>query len=119
MLMPAIAFLVGSGFFGVLGAVLLRGFRRQRFGLKDLLSFVLGAMVASAGAAWLYRVVIADAQGQLHSGGAIIGFFGVLLVAGVAGGLGVVLLLTKRRAANMAFGRPLTQPRVQRDPAWR
>jgi hypothetical protein len=99
MLIPALGFVVGCGFFGVVGALLLRLFRRQRLGPKGLLFFVSGAMVASAGAAWLYRVVVADAQGQLHSGVAVIAFFGVLLVAGIAGGLGVVFLFSKRRVA--------------------
>ena len=99
MLMPAIAFLVGCGFFAVVGAVVLRLVRRQGLGLKALLFFVSGAMVASAGAGWLYRILVADEDGQLHSGIAVAALFGALLVAGVAGGLGAVLLLSKRRVA--------------------
>jgi hypothetical protein len=97
--MPAIAFLVGCGFFGVVGAVVLRVVQRRGRGLKALLFFVSGAMVASAGAGWLCRVLVAGEDGQLHSGIAVAALFGALLVAGVAGGLGAVLLLSKRRVA--------------------
>ena len=99
MLMPAIGFIFGCGFFAVVGAILLSLRRRRNFSLKALLCFAPGAMVASAGAAWLYRLTVADSQGQLLSGAAVIGFFGVLLVAGVIGGFAAVLLLTKRPVA--------------------
>jgi hypothetical protein len=98
MLLPALGFVVGCGFFGIVGLVVL-GIWHRRFGLMPLLCFVAGAMVSAAGAGWLYGHVVADAQGQLQSRASVIGLFGVLLVAGVGGGAGAVLLLTKRRVA--------------------
>jgi hypothetical protein len=63
LLMPAIGFIFGCGFFAVVGAILLSLRRRRNFSLKALLCFVPGAMVASAGAAWLYRLTVADFAG--------------------------------------------------------
>ena len=42
MLMPALGFIVGCGFFGVVGALLLRLFRRQRLGREGTLVLRLG-----------------------------------------------------------------------------
>jgi hypothetical protein len=68
MLMPALGFITGCLFFAVIGFASF-GLRRRRPTLKGLVTFVVGAMVTSAGVAFLYRVAVADSEGQLHSGG--------------------------------------------------
>jgi hypothetical protein len=99
MLLPAFGFIIGCVFFGVVGAIVLRLRKRERFRLMDLALFVAGALPTSLVAGWLYRVLVADSNGLLHSAAAVVAFFCVLFVSGAAGGLTAVWLFNRFRVA--------------------
>ena len=86
MLVPLVGFLIACAIFACVGATLLAFIPQFRRTVANVSLFVIGAVSISALAAIAYGQVFADSTGELH-GAAILGLYGVLLVAGVCGGL--------------------------------
>jgi len=85
MLVPFVGLFIACAIFVCIGAILLALIPPFQTTLANISLFVIGAVPSSALAAIAYGQISADSGGELH-GVAILGVFGVLLIAGVCGG---------------------------------
>ncbi len=90
MLVPLVGFLLACAIFGCVGWAVLALFPRLRPTLTNVGMFVIGAVPSAAVSAVAYGRVFGNEAGELNPI-AVLGLFVVLLVAGLCGGLLVVL----------------------------
>ena len=91
MIVPVVGFLVGCAIFACIGTGLLALTPHLCPTLANVALFVIGAVPICALTAVAYGRVFGDATGELHPL-AVLGLFGVLLVAGICGGLLAVVV---------------------------
>lgn len=90
MLIPLVGLLIACAVFACIGAAVLALIPHLHRTLTNVSLFVVGAVPSSALAAIAYGWVFGDRTGELH-GAAVIGLFGVLLVAGGGGLLTLII----------------------------
>ena len=91
MIVPLVGFFIACAIFACMGATVLALIPHLRPTLANIGSFVIGAVPSSAAAAIGYGRLLGDGTGELHSAGAVFGLFGVMLIAGLCGGLLIIL----------------------------
>ncbi|MFQ5658704.1 MAG: hypothetical protein ACE5G5_14270 [Candidatus Methylomirabilales bacterium] len=97
MLLPAMSFLTGCLIFGIIGAVVLVAVPRLQLTLRNLASFVGGAIPSATLAAFAYGAVLADSNGTLQSYALVLGFVTAVLTVGTLGGYIGVLVAERLR----------------------
>jgi branched-subunit amino acid transport protein len=93
MIIPLVGLFIACAIFACIGAAVLTLIPHLRRTLSNVGSFVIGAVPSSAFAAIAYGRVFGNQTGELDST-AVVGLFGVLLLAGVCGGLLAVFAYT-------------------------
>ena len=79
-------FVAGCVVFTVVGLVVLRFLPKLRLTRSNLFVFVVGAFPSAAVFGYLHELVFADAEHELHSIVAVLGFFMAMLVGAILGG---------------------------------
>jgi hypothetical protein len=83
-------FVAGCVVFTVVGLVVLSFLPKLRLTRSNLFVFVVGAFPVAAVFGYLHELVFADAEHELHSAAAVLGFFMAMLVGAILGGTTLV-----------------------------
>jgi hypothetical protein len=90
VLVPLVGLFIASAIFAGVGTALLHLTPQFRPTIANVALFAIGAVPSCAVSAIAYGQVFGDVNGELRQP-AVLGLFGVLLVAGVCGGLLAVI----------------------------
>jgi len=92
LIIPLVGFFIACTIFAGIGAAVLVLVPKLSLTVVDVVLFVVGAVPSSLVGAVVYGWVFGDQTGELRSTAAVLGVFFVLLVAGLCGGLLLVLV---------------------------
>jgi hypothetical protein len=91
VIIPLVGLFISCAIFTCIGAAVLALLPHLRATLANVGLFVIGAVPTSAVAAVAYGRVFGRGTGELHGGALVLSLFGIMLVAGLCGGLLTVL----------------------------
>jgi hypothetical protein len=92
MLVPLAGLFIACAVFACISAAVLALIPKLRLTLINVVLFVIGAVPSSLVGGFVYGRVFADANNELSNPVALFGMYGVLLAAGLCGGLLTVLI---------------------------
>ena len=87
MLLPLIGFIAGVFVSAILGVIVIALHPKWKISLANVALFVVGSFFTTFLTSYTYTKLLTDENGQLQSIELVLGFFGVLALAVIGGGI--------------------------------